>query len=202
MFRAIATFFMGLTGTLPMATPPDLAVYTKCQPDNISHWIGQRIDYKATVGWEDAATCMVRGTGDCKCMALVARETLNSCEGVDAQIIILRNKYNKLHAVALYIDNKGNRGFIDSIYRKQFDPGTKWDEVIKGIAGGPWVIVRQKRSVRPNGNSLVALPGLPSVAPDVAPPTSDTEIAIEPTVPETNVLLLPRSAEDPQSSVK
>ncbi|HNW44688.1 MAG TPA: hypothetical protein PKI19_09305 [Elusimicrobiales bacterium] len=141
MFHAIALLFLSLTGTLPVATPQELAVYTNCQPDRISHWIGQRIAYKKTEGWEPASVCMARGSGDCKCMAVVAEETLNACVGNDAQIAVLKN-INATHAVALYTDFKGRRGFINEIDRQDFEPGTDWLKIVKAVRGGPWSIVR------------------------------------------------------------
>lgn len=164
MFHAIASFLLGLTGTLPMRTPKDLAAYTRCQPDRISHWIGQRITYKKTPDWEPAEACMARGTGDCKCMAVIAEETLNYCAGIDSRIAILRHKDEPgpLHAVTLYTDERGRRGFINDISRMMFDPGTAWDEVLAYIGGGPWLVEAYVYPGEvPGGSMIVASADVP-----------------------------------------
>ena len=126
-------------GTAPMRTPQELAIYSRCDIDNISHWIGQSIEYREQQGWNVAENCMLRGYGDCKCAATVARDTMLAC-GYEAKIVILRGN-GKTHAVALFTDNRtGRRGFIDGIYRRTYSPGTPWPEVINGI-GGKWMAV-------------------------------------------------------------
>jgi hypothetical protein len=184
MFSAIITFFLGLTGTLPMATPVELASYTKCQPDRISHWIGQRISYEHTKGWESAETCMARGIGDCKCMGVVAQETINSCVGMDAWIIILKNETGSLHAVTFFRDHTAGIGFINGIIRKQFPPETDWRDIVADISGGPWTIIEQRHASNHPGDGTHPFPqGSP------APPAS---VAAEP-----ETVMLGNVAEDP-----
>lgn len=48
-------------GTAPMSSPDDLAIYTRCDVDNIAHWVGQRVDYKEQGPvWDSAGVCMAR----------------------------------------------------------------------------------------------------------------------------------------------
>ncbi len=148
-----------------MSTPAELASYTKCQPDRISHWIGQRIVYRRTERWESAETCMARGSGDCKCMAVVARDTINSCAGMEAWITILRNGAGGLHAVVFLRDHTGSKWFIDSISRKEFPSGTDWNEVAGDIRGGPWAVEEQRYAAGTSGGgqpSAGAFPATPA----------------------------------------
>ncbi|HOX22228.1 MAG TPA: hypothetical protein PLL10_02095 [Elusimicrobiales bacterium] len=133
--------FTGLLscGTARIVSPDVLAQYTACDVDNISHWIGQRIEYREQGPvWDSAAVCMARGWGDCKCAATVARDTLNMCAGYEARVVVLRGPRRALHAVAVFTDHKGRRGYINGIGRRLFDPGTAWQDVIQAIPGGPW----------------------------------------------------------------
>lgn len=73
MALILAFTALSACGTAPMSSPDDLAIYTRCDVDNIAHWVGQRVDYKEQGPvWDSAGVCMARGWGDCKCAAAVA----------------------------------------------------------------------------------------------------------------------------------
>lgn len=52
--------------------------------------------------------------------------------------MVIRGRRAIPHAVALFTDHKGRRGYIDGIGRRLFDPGTAWADIIQAIPGGPW----------------------------------------------------------------
>jgi len=61
MLKFIVTLYFMLTGTLPVKTPAELSIYTKCDVDRISHWVGQRIEYREQgPDWASAEVCMAR----------------------------------------------------------------------------------------------------------------------------------------------
>lgn len=124
----------------PPTTPQEIAVRTKCDPSGIAYWIGQSIDYKETAGWESAQACLDRGTGDCKCKATIAEETLLFCIGYDYELASLYDGENR-HAVVLFQDYKGRYGFIDGS-RGKVTAAKDYDDLIDFLPGGPWTRYR------------------------------------------------------------
>ncbi|HAF95835.1 MAG: hypothetical protein A2X34_02935 [Elusimicrobia bacterium GWC2_51_8] len=121
---------------------------------------------------------MTRGVGDCKCMAVVAEETLNSCAGVEARVVTLKNDAGNLHAVTLYTNHKGKKGFIDEINRKQYEPETAWRNIVADIGGGPWTIVEWQAFNQAGGSSPPSLSGLSAIATAVpAEPVAENPAA-------------------------
>jgi len=121
-------------------TVGEVATWSKCEPVNISWWTAQTIEYKDTKGWESAEKCIARGTGDCKCLAVVPRDILKKC-GYSSKVITIKNG-KRLHAVVLYTDKSGRRGFINGVTQKSYEARTDWNKIISEISGGPWEEVR------------------------------------------------------------
>lgn len=117
------------------ATPQELAQWAKCDPSKVAYYIGQKTEYKLQgKDWGTAEEAMAIGQADCKGKALIARDTLNSCVGYEARIAILK-RGNTRHAITLFTDHNGNRGFINDIQSRTYPPNTDWNEVIDGIGG-------------------------------------------------------------------
>jgi hypothetical protein len=125
-----------------MTSPVELAKWAECKPPKICYGISQSIDYKITKGWESASVCLSRGNGDCKCMATTASETIGFCEGYTHRIVTLKSKGfpSKYHAITVYTDKEGRRGFINSSQCAEFPPDTDWNEIIAEVLGGPWEV--------------------------------------------------------------
>jgi hypothetical protein len=138
-----------------MKSPDDLAVYTKCEPERIAYWIDNSISYQEQGNyWLPAGASMSLRSGDCKAMATIAKDTLNRCVGYEARILIIRNvadvsctfgnKTSKCgtstmtHAITVFTDHNGKRGFIDGGNFKIYPGRTEWKDVLKGVPGGPW----------------------------------------------------------------
>ena len=126
----------------PMANPSDLAKWANCSPPKIAYGVSQRIEYKLTKGWESAEACLKRGNGDCKCMAKIADETIGFCDGYTHRIITLKSVGfpSRYHAITIYTDSKGRRGFINSEQSVEFPPDTDWNKIISSVQGGPWEV--------------------------------------------------------------
>jgi hypothetical protein len=121
----------------PLNTPQELASFSKCEPARIAFWTSA-MAYKVQPRWEGAAACMARKAGDCKCYAVIAKETLAEC-GVEAFMKTATNVANtKGHAFTLYVDHKGRRGYINGAQQASFPPDTEWADVVADIDGGIW----------------------------------------------------------------
>ena len=116
-----------------------IAEQSKCEPAWVQYHTERAITYKLQgPNWYEADTCLSLGEGDCKCFAMVAREALSRCVGYEARIAVLRPLKGNLHAVAIYTDHLGRRGFITQSTQKSYPKGTDWREIIDEIPGGPW----------------------------------------------------------------
>lgn len=122
-----------------LKSPQELAEWAKCDPAKISYYIGRRIWYTEQPHWEDAELVMAREAGDCKGKTSVAVAALSRCAGYEPRVIVLHplNGQGKNHAVALYTDHKGRRGFIDDARQESYPPGTPWAVVARGV-GKKW----------------------------------------------------------------
>jgi predicted transglutaminase-like cysteine proteinase len=128
----------GCASARPM-TSQTLAEVSKCDPAWVQYHTERALTYKLQgPNWYEADTCLSLGEGDCKCFAMVAREALSGCVGYEARIAVLRPLKGALHAVAIYTDHKGQRGFITQSTQKSYPPTTQWGEIIDQIPGGPW----------------------------------------------------------------
>jgi len=145
--KALAVFFLAAftagCATPAFYSPTHLAAWSHCDPALISDWIGEHIQYKDNQPshWPRVEDCMIRGYGDCKCQALVAAETLNSCVSTEARIAVLQSvkRQNSRHAVAIYTDYRGRRGVISGPFHRQFtNTDTPWGEVVNAVPNGPW----------------------------------------------------------------
>jgi hypothetical protein len=127
-------------GLKPVKTPGELAHYKGCDPEAVAYYVGNAITYTTQKRYLPAETCLATRQGDCKCAAIVARDTLNRCVGYEARLVVLAPKSGKgnNHAIAVFTDYKGQRGFIDWSKSKTFPAGTDWAEVIASVKGGPW----------------------------------------------------------------
>jgi len=129
--------FMTGCSSLPK-TPQAIAEKSKCEPWQIAHYVNYSMDYVLQPKWEDSQTCLDRQTGDCKCFAVVARDILNRCAGYEAGIVTLKDG-DKRHAVAVFTDHKGQRGYIDSYLYGLYPRGTDWEVIAKDMRGN-WQI--------------------------------------------------------------
>lgn len=111
-----------------LSTPQELAEWAKCDPAKISYYIGQRIRYTRQPHWEPAELVMARQAGDCKGKASVAVSALSRCAGYEPRIITYPTATGR-HAIAIYTDHKGQRGFIDDGRQEVYAPGTPWHEI-------------------------------------------------------------------------
>lgn len=126
----------------PKATPKDLAQWADCSPPRIAYAVAQSIHYKEVPQWETGQECLTRGYGDCKCMAVIAKESLMTCEGYSPRIVVLVSKQGKprYHAITVYTRADGKRGFINGGAWVELPKDTDWNEVIKRVLGGPWEV--------------------------------------------------------------
>lgn len=137
---ALILAFMGLLGcgTARMMSPEELAVYTNCDPEKIAYWIDNRIEYhEQGAYWLPAGASMTLERGDCKAKATIARDTLNRCVGYEAWVKVIKNG-ERYHAVSMFTDNKGRKGFMDSGIIKLYPASTPWSFIVLEIPGGPW----------------------------------------------------------------
>ena len=136
---ALAVGLFIATAPPSLNTPSELAAWSKCSPAKISYWIGQRVRYTYQPHWDPAELVMAREAGDCKGKASVAVEALNRCVGYEARIVTYATPTGR-HAVAVYRDHKGRRGYIDDARQENFPPGTEWAEIAGyfEVAGGEW----------------------------------------------------------------
>lgn len=119
-------------------TPQAIAEKSKCQPWEIAYYTHYSMDYVLTPVWEEAQTCLDRQTGDCKCFAVIAKESLDRCAGYESRILVLGNGKRR-HAVTVFTDHKGQRGYINSLYYGVYPPSTEWETIAKDIQGN-WKI--------------------------------------------------------------
>ncbi len=115
----------------------ELANWAKCDTEKIAYFVSQKIEYTEQSGWRDGNTCIALGKGDCKCKAAVANEALLYCVGYTPRIATIIKGDDK-HAVVLFTDHIGRRGFIDNSNTKRFSANTEWQDIINTIGGGPW----------------------------------------------------------------
>lgn len=115
-----------------------LADWAACDVDKIAYGVGQSLQYKVITEWEDSDTCILRGTGDCKCHAVVAEAALRYC-GMKPRILVVKNNKIKQHAVTVFENYKGEPGYINGV-AKIFDRGTDLNYVAESIPGGPWEV--------------------------------------------------------------
>lgn len=128
-----------------ITSPPEIAQWAGCDVGKVSWFVAQSIDYKVTKGWEVASTCLERKTGDCKCYAVANKEILDNCNGWTNRLVTIRrpigNGNYSYHAVTVFVDHKGNKGYINGRYYKIYDPDKDLGEMLKEIEGGPWEYV-------------------------------------------------------------
>lgn len=138
-YLVLVTLLIGC-GLKPVKTPSELASYKNCDPEGVAYYITNSITYGEQKRYLPAETCLAVREGDCKCMAVVARDTLNRCVGYDARVVVLapESGQGNNHAIAVFTDYKGNRGFINWSQSRTFPPGTEWSEVVASVKGGPW----------------------------------------------------------------
>ena len=115
-------------------TPQAIAEKSKCEPWQIAYYVNYSMDYVLQPKWEEAQTCLDRQTGDCKCFAVIARDSLNRCAGYEARIITLADGKRR-HAVAVFTDHKGKRGYIDSHLYGIYPQETTWEAIAKDMRG-------------------------------------------------------------------
>ena len=133
----LIAFLMGCAST-PKSVQ-NIAEKSHCDPAWVQYHTERALTYKLQgPNWYEADTCLSIGEGDCKCFAMVAREALSRCVGYEARIAVLRPLKGTLHAVAIYTDHKGQRGFITQSTQKSYPQNTQWVEIIDQIPGGPW----------------------------------------------------------------
>jgi len=123
----------------PLPTPQAVAEWSKCDPAKVAFVIGT-IPYRLQgPTWWPADTCLTMGYGDCKCYATIAKATLDRCAGYESHIKILKHPYKAPnHAVTLFTDHKGRRGYINGHDHKTFDGDTNWQDIVATVPGGPW----------------------------------------------------------------
>ena len=123
----------------PLPTPQAVAEWAECDPDKVAFAIGT-IPYRDQgPTWWPSETCLTIGYGDCKCFATIAKDTLSRCNGYEARIKILKPTYKaSRHAITLFTDHKGRRGYINGHKAKTFYPDTDWNDIIDSVGGGPW----------------------------------------------------------------
>ena len=116
----------------PLASTMELAAWSRCEIPMIAYYVGQRVEYAPQAVWLPADAVIAAGRGDCKGKAVVARDALLAC-GHEARVVILRTgtgKATKRHAIAVYTDAQGRRGYVDDNYYNTYDPGTAWADLI------------------------------------------------------------------------
>lgn len=141
----IAFLIMAIPAPPEFKTPKDIAIWAKCSPHKIGYGISQSMNYARYTKWQSSETCLQNKSGDCKCIAVLAKDTLETCDGFSAFIKVIRETggERRYHAVTLYTNHKGQRGFINGLEIKTFPPGTDWNEIISAISGGPWEAIQQ-----------------------------------------------------------
>jgi len=124
-------------------TVEDIAKKSKCDIGNIAYYVGQALQYPRwnnhAKDFEEAQVCLTRGVGDCKCHATVAMEVMGYC-GYKALLVTVEDRYQS-HALVLFKDKKGNRGYVNAPYYRIVDGDTPWDDIIKRAMGKNWQIV-------------------------------------------------------------
>jgi len=143
MIIAFVAVFFGIVAVLPttpkLDSPAELASWSECKPEKIAVYLADRVEYTKQENWESASEVMARGKGDCKGRATTAKQALDYC-GYFAEINIIKNPSHRAsHAIVVYEDTKGNRGYIDGPNYKELGLKYDWDELIHKIPGGPWI---------------------------------------------------------------
>lgn len=123
-------------------TVEDIAKKSKCDIGNIAYYVGQALQYPRWDNhppvFEEAQVCLTRGVGDCKCHATVAAEVMGYC-GYKAILVTVEDRY-QAHALVLFKDKKGHRGYLDVPNYKFFDGDTPWKEIVSRIPGWHWTV--------------------------------------------------------------
>jgi hypothetical protein len=117
----------------------ELATWANCDPHKIAYATAQSITYVEHKGWEASSDCLKRRTGDCKCLAITSRDALNAC-GYEASIVSLHHHpldKRPSHAIAVFTDNKGRRGYINGV-NARLHGRTEWADIFQTVPGGPW----------------------------------------------------------------
>ena len=117
----------------PIYSPEAMAEWSNCEPSKIAYGVAQSIDYqKQGDTWDSSYMCLMRKTGDCKCMSVTARDTLQAC-GLYAKSVTVRRGTGKglaRHTMAVFALPDGRRGYIDAPNWKVMEAGTDWAEVV------------------------------------------------------------------------
>ena len=133
---------IGWMAPLKAATVEDIANRSKCDIGDIAYYVGQALQYPRWDNhppvFEDAQVCLTRGVGDCKCHATVAMEVMGYC-GYKALLVTVEDRYQS-HALVLFKDKKGNRGYLDVPNYRFFDGDTPWKEIVSRIPGWHWEV--------------------------------------------------------------
>ena len=123
-----------------LSNPMELAAWSKCDPEEISRYVGTQVKYPEFPikqdTWLPADIIMRRQWGDCKGRAVVARDTLLACDYRTARIATITTGvpgtigYQR-HAIVIFTDPKtGRRGYIDAEYVRRYEPTTPWADVV------------------------------------------------------------------------
>ena len=124
-----------------LSNPMELAAWSKCDPEEISRYVGTQVKYPEFPikqdTWLPADIIMRRQWGDCKGRAVVARDALLACDYRTARIATITTGvpgtigYQR-HAIVLFSDPKtGRRGYIDAEYVRTADPSTSWKDLVE-----------------------------------------------------------------------
>jgi len=142
---AILAFVLLIGWVVPLkaATVEDIANKSKCDIGNIAYYVGQALQYPRWDNhppvFEEAQVCLTRGVGDCKCHATVAMEVMGYC-GYKALLVTVEDRY-QAHALVLFKDRKGNRGYVNAPYYRIVDGDTPWEDIVERAMGKDWQIV-------------------------------------------------------------
>ena len=132
--------------------PEELAEYTNCDPHKIAYWITGRMNYlEQGPFWDDAEICMRHETGDCKCAAKIAEETLLHCPKTVAWTEVITHKTKGVkHAIAFFMKEDGRIGYIDWGRAVIAPKYMTVDKLIQDLPGGPW----QGKEYHTNGDLI------------------------------------------------
>lgn len=117
-----------------LSTPMELAAWSKCDVEKVARYTGQGVYYKLQGNdWGNAELVMSRGWGDCKGKALVNQAALLACGYPLARVVAIRRGVGKgmsRHAIVLFSDSHGKRGYIDNDIVGYAEKGESWGNLI------------------------------------------------------------------------
>lgn len=134
--------FSVVNNTMPekFSSPAELAKWSKCEPQAIRDWLGERYpwtDGLRNEGYIGAEACLRRGYGDCKCFMQITAATLDLCPGYKPHAACLKGAVpGTNHCVTYFEAPDGRRGFFNNgLQVELYPPDYPWNKMLPDIYG-------------------------------------------------------------------